>query len=511
MQFRWFAALAMAATAAACGGGGAAPVTGGGGETAPLGSVSVSHPEGAAPVGDTMILVVEARDGAGQPVAGIQPQFTSSDPTVATVDAAGVVRGLKAGAATITASVTVGGITRTANFGVAILESATPPAPPPAGNAVAAFALNPATVTLAPGGTAALEPVATNAAGARVTPLPQVAWSVQDGGKASISAGVVTAIAAGATTVTASFTADGRTWTASANVIVTAPAPPVAPTNATVQGVEDAFSPASVTITPGGTVTWSMVDEEHDVTFTGAAPPGGSIGRIDDDEPVSRTFPTAGTYAYTCNRHDGEHGGTVIVQGGGTGETPVLTSVVISPASPSVTVGATLQLTATPLDQGGRTMTGLAAAQWSTSDATRATVSASGVVTGVAAGTAGITARFTSGGTTREATVNVTVGGTTTPPVPPDNPGPPLTATVTTPGESFSPAAVTIRTGGTVTWQFTGSTRHNVTFNGTAPTGGNIPDTNAGGSAQRTFATAGTYNYTCTRHDGMNGSVTVQP
>ena len=89
--------------------------------------------------------------------------------------------------------------------------------------------------------------------------------------------------------------------------------------------------------------------------------------------------------------------------------------------------------------------------------------------------------------------------------------GPPLTATVTTPGESFSPAAVTIRTGGTVTWQFTGSTRHNVTFNGAAPTGGNIPDTNAGGSAQRTFATAGTFNYTCTRHDGMNGSVTVQP
>jgi plastocyanin len=508
MQFRLLAALALAAAAAACGGGGAAPVTGGGGETPALGSVSLTHPEGAVPVGDTMILVVEARDGAGQPVAGIQPSFTSSDATVATVDAAGVVRGLKAGAATITASVTVDGITKTANFGVAIL--APPTQPPPAGSAIAAFALNPATVTLAPGGTAPLEPVATNAAGARVTPLPQVAWAVQDAGKASISAGVVTAVAAGATTVTASFTADGRTWTASANVIVTAPSAPSAPTSATVQGVEDAFSPSAVTITPGGTVTWTMVDEEHDVTWTGAAPPGGNTGRIDDDEAVSRTFPTAGTFTYTCNRHDGEHGGTVTVQGGGTGETPVLTSVVISPPSPSVATGATVQLTATPLDQGGRTMTGLAAAQWSTADATKATVSATGLVTGVAAGTVGITARITQGGTTREATVNVTVGGTTT--TPPDPPiGPPLTATVTTPGESFSPAAVTIRTGGTVTWQFTGSTRHNVTFNGTAPTGGNIPDTNAGGSAQRTFATAGTYNYTCTRHDGMNGSVTVQP
>jgi plastocyanin len=506
MQFRWFAALALVAAIAACGGGGAAPVTGGGGgETAPLGSVSVTHPQGAVPVGDTMILKVEARDGAGQPVASIQPSFTSSDPTVATVDAAGVVRGLKAGAATITASVTLGSITRTANFGVAILESTTQP---PVGNTIAAFALNPATVTLAVGGTAPLEPVATNAAGARVTPLPQLAWAVQDGARASVSGGVVTAIAAGATTVTASFTAGGRTWTASANVIVTAPAPPIAPTNATVQGVEDAFSPSAVTITPGGTVTWSMVDEEHDVTWTGAAPPGGNTGRIDDDEPVSRTFPTAGTYAYTCSRHDGEHGGTVTVQGGGGGggETPVLTSVVVSPPSPTVAVGATVQLTATPLDQGGRTMTGLAAAQWTSADATKATVSASGVVTGVAAGTVAITARVAQGATTREATVNVTVGTTTGPPT-----EPPLAATVTTPGETFSPAAVTIRAGGTVTWQFTGGTRHNVTFNGNAPTGGNIPDTDAGGSAQRTFAAAGTYAYTCTRHSGMNGSVTVQP
>ena len=292
-------------------------------------------------------------------------------------------------------------------------------------------------------------------------------------------------------------------------MIVTAPSAPPAPTSATVQGVEDAFTPSTVTITPGGTVTWTMVDEEHDVTWTAAAPPGGSIGRIDDDESASRTFPTAGTYAYTCSRHDGEHGGTVVVQGGAPGETPVLTSVVVSPASPSVAVGATVQLTATALDQGGRTMTGVPAAQWSTADATKATVSATGLVTGVAAGTVGVTARITHGGVTREATVNVTVGGTTTPP--PGNPGAPLSATVTTPGESFSPASVTIGVGGTVTWQFTGSTRHNVTFNGTAPPGGNIPDTDVGGTAQRQFPAAGTYAYTCTRHSGMNGTVVVQP
>jgi len=59
-----------------------------------------------------------------------------------------------------------------------------------------------------------------------------------------------------------------------------------------------------------------------------------------------------------------------------------------------------------------------------------------------------------------------------------------------------------------VTWQISGA-RHNVTFSGAAPTGGNIPDTESG-SVTRTFPTAGTYNYQCTRHSGMTGSVVVQ-
>jgi plastocyanin len=421
-------ALAVTATlVAACGGGGAAPVTGGaGGTDGALASFSISHPEGAVTVGDTLIMEVAARDATGQPLAGGQPQFTSSDLTVATVDAAGVVRGLKAGSSTITGTLTMGGVTRTATYVIAVLAAATPPPTTP-----------PTTPPVTP----------------PVTP------------------------------------------------------PPATPSVATVQGVEDAFSPSSVTIAAGGTVTWTMVDEEHDVTWTGAAPPGGSTGRIDDDEPVSRTFPTAGTYAYTCQRHDGEHGGTVIVES--TAEA-VFTSVRITPASPGVAVGATLQLTATPVDQLGRAMSGLAAATWATSDATRATVSATGVVTGVAAGTATVTARVTQGSVTREAAATVTVGTTTTPPTP-TPPTAPTTATVTTPGETFSPATVTIATGGSVTWQFTGSTRHNVTFSGTAPTGGNIPDTDAGGSASRTFGAAGTYSYTCTRHSGMNGTVVVQP
>ncbi len=94
---------------------------------------------------------------------------------------------------------------------------------------------------------------------------------------------------------------------------------------------------------------------------------------------------------------------------------------------------------------------------------------------------------------------------------PPPTAPPPTgsTATVSTPNATFSPAEVTIAAGGTVTWQISGS-RHNVTFQGAAPTGGSIPDQDAGTSASRTFALAGTYNYSCTRHSGMTGRVTVQ-
>lgn len=498
--------LAAAAVLAACGGGGAAPVTGGPGTgEGTLVSFTLSHPEGAVTVGDTMIMEIIAKDATGQTLSGAQPTFTSSDPTVATVDGAGVVRGLRAGAATITGSLTMGGVTKTATYGIAVLAASPPPNPPT--QAVAAFALNPASASLAVGATQVFEPIATDAAGARITTLPAIAWTVQDPSKAAVAGGTLTAVAPGSTTVTAFFAADGRTWTATASVTVTAPPPPSAPSTATVQGVEDAFVPASVTIAAGGTVTWTMVDEEHDVTWTGAAPAGGNIGRIDRGESVSRTFAAAGTYTYACDRHDGDHGGTVTVQQGGT-QAPVLTSVRVTPASPAVAVGGTLQLTATPLDQAGQPMAGVPAASWSTSDAARATVSATGLVTGVAAGTAAVTARITHGGATREAAVTLTVGGTTTPPPPPAAPS---TATVTTPGTTFSPANVTIASGGAVTWQFTGSSRHNVTFSGTAPAGGNIPDTEAGGSASRTFTAPGTYSYTCTRHSGMNGTVVVLP
>lgn len=90
----------------------------------------------------------------------------------------------------------------------------------------------------------------------------------------------------------------------------------------------------------------------------------------------------------------------------------------------------------------------------------------------------------------------------------PSAPSTPGATVVTTVGTSFSPGSVTIAPGSSITWQIAGGT-HNVTFGGTKPTGGDVPDTAPGNSASRTFPNAGTYDYQCTRHSGMTGRVVV--
>lgn len=75
----------------------------------------------------------------------------------------------------------------------------------------------------------------------------------------------------------------------------------------------------------------------------------------------------------------------------------------------------------------------------------------------------------------------------------------------------FTPTAVTVSAGDSVAWQWQGATsQHNITF-ATVP-GAPAPEPNrVSGAVWRTFATTGTFNYQCTNHSGMTGSVTVAP
>ena len=72
----------------------------------------------------------------------------------------------------------------------------------------------------------------------------------------------------------------------------------------------------------------------------------------------------------------------------------------------------------------------------------------------------------------------------------------------------FSPPALTVAPGATVTWTWKGNNSHTVTFSGGGPASGLM----SSGSFQVAFPTAGTYNYHCNVHvaQGMTGTITVQ-
>ena len=84
--------------------------------------------------------------------------------------------------------------------------------------------------------------------------------------------------------------------------------------------------------------------------------------------------------------------------------------------------------------------------------------------------------------------------------------GPTITASSSL---TFSPASLTVNAGDIVTFVF-GSVGHNVFFDATAGAPANIEGTNANKSVTRTFATAGSFHYTCHIHAGMQGTVTVR-
>jgi plastocyanin len=71
---------------------------------------------------------------------------------------------------------------------------------------------------------------------------------------------------------------------------------------------------------------------------------------------------------------------------------------------------------------------------------------------------------------------------------------------------AFKPSTVTIKAGQSVLWKFDdGSIAHNVTGDGYRSSD------MTSGTYSHAFTKAGTYNYQCTIHSGMNGEVIVTP
>jgi len=106
------------------------------GATAPaLGGMTLTSSRATAGAGSTDTLTVTYTDAGGATVGtqrgttntgGLgRPGFYSSDPSIATVGTTGIVTGIRPGTATISASSTIGGVTKTATFPITITDPVT--------------------------------------------------------------------------------------------------------------------------------------------------------------------------------------------------------------------------------------------------------------------------------------------------------------------------------------------------------------------------------------------------
>ena len=203
-------------------------------------------------LGDTLRLLAEAVDANGHAVAGVELGWESSDPSVATVGASGLVTAVANGAVTVTA--TAGSASASATVTV--------------DQVVAAVAVDPAADTLlALGDTLRLSAEALDANGHAVAGA-ELAWESSDPSVATVGAsGLVTAVANGAVMVTAA--AGSASGSATVTVVQVAVSVIVAPATAELVG-------------PGATVQLSAQardSNKHEVT-------GAAVLWESDDEAV---------------------------------------------------------------------------------------------------------------------------------------------------------------------------------------------------------------------------------
>ncbi|HEY3220376.1 MAG TPA: Ig-like domain-containing protein [Gemmatimonadales bacterium] len=339
---------------------------------APVASVSVSPASATVMMGQTVQLSAIPKDANGSPLTGRVVTWASSAPAVASVSAGGLVTGVAAGTATLTA-------TSEGKSGTATVTVTSVP--------VASVAVSPGSPSIRVGGTVQLTATAKDSAGNVLTGRV-VSWASSASGVASVSgSGLVTGVAAGTATLTA--TSEGKSGTATVTVTI---APVAAVT----------VAPASANVRIGGSVQLSATTKDSAgnvltgrvVTWASSVP---AVATVSASGLVTGVAAGSSTITATSEGKSGTSAVTVTV-------VPVA-SVAVSPSPASIQIGRTVQLSATTKDSAGNVLTGRVVT-WASSAPAVATVSASGLVTGVAAGTATITATSEGKSGTAAVTVN---------------------------------------------------------------------------------------------------------
>src|SRR5437870_5688576 len=225
----------------------------------PVASVAVSPVAAGLTVGATSQSTARSKGANGTALSGRIVTWATSNAAVATVSASGLVTGVAAGSATITA-------TSEGQSGTSAMTVTNVP--------VASVTVSPAAVSLTVGQTIQLAAVTKDANGTALSGRT-VTWTTSNSTVATVSAsGLVTGVAAGTATITA--TSEGVAGTAASTV--TAPVSnPGTVTNLAVVGVTDTGATLAFTEVSDGT----GLPASYDVRF-GVAPIswGGSLPSV---------------------------------------------------------------------------------------------------------------------------------------------------------------------------------------------------------------------------------------
>jgi uncharacterized protein YjdB len=395
-------------TATSEGQSGAAVVTVETATNAPVAYVTMSPTTASVAVGQTAQLVATPKDASGNALTGRVVTWASTVPAAATVDGSGLVSGVAAGAAAITA-------TSEGQIGAAAVTVTVTAVP------VASVGVSPATASVAVGQTAQLVATPKDASGNALSGRV-VTWVSSAPAVATVNGtGRVTGVAGGAATITA--TSEGKSGSA-AITVTTAVTNPGTVTNLAVTSVT----------TNGLTLSFTEVNDgtgqpaKYDFRYAVGTISFGSATNVSQGTCVRPVLGTAIGATRTCTilgltpatgyqvqlasyrgtlDSNAVFGGLSNVASGTTAaSTAAVATVTVSPASASVAVGAVEQFTATLRDASGNLLTGRPVT-WGSSSPAIAGVSLTGLVTGLVVGSATITA--TSEGKSGTATVTVTV------------------------------------------------------------------------------------------------------
>jgi uncharacterized protein YjdB len=338
----------------------------------PVGSVTVTPSTASLSAGTTAQLTASVRDTAGNVLTGRVVSWTTSQSSTATVNGSGLVTGVAPGTASIVA--TCEG--KSASATITVTQAP-----------VATVSVAPSTASMVVGGTTLLSATLRDAQGNLLTGRP-VTWTSSQAGVATVNgSGLVTGVAAGTATVTA--TSEGKSGTATITV-------------STVPVATVTIIPSSAGLTVGSTVQLSAQLRDaagnlltgRSVTWTSGQT---GIATVSTTGLVTGRAPGSATITASAEGKSGTASVTVTTA-------PVAT-VAIVPSTPTVVMGATVQLTAQLRDSAGNLLTGRTVT-WTSSQTGVATVNSSGLVSGVAVGTATITA--TSEGKSGSASLTVT-------------------------------------------------------------------------------------------------------